>query len=110
VKRLLIVSVFPVLVSGCGLGEGLNVRAYNNCLARHPEDAVVCEGPRQAYEVEPTVVQARSIGGGAAGPGYEVAVGSLSPPPAPVLVHPSPTTVTLRPEPVVSLAPQETSR
>jgi hypothetical protein len=109
VKRLLIVSASLVTLSGCGLGEGLNIRAYNNCLARHPEDAVVCEGPRQAYEVDPTIVRARSVGG-AAGPGYEVAVGSLSLPPVPVLVHPSPTTVTLRPEPVVSLAPQETSR
>jgi hypothetical protein len=57
--------MFPVLVSGCGLGEGLNVRAYNNCLARHPE-AVVCEGPLQAYEVDPSIVQARSAAGGPA--------------------------------------------
>jgi hypothetical protein len=99
--------VFPVLVSGCGLGEGLNVRAHNNCLARHAEDAVVCEGPLQAYEVDPTIVQARSVGGAAAGYGYEEDVRSFSLPPA-GSVHPSPTTVTLRPERVVSLAPQET--
>jgi len=67
VKRLLIVSAFPVLVSGCGLGEGRDGRAYNTCLARHPEDAVVCEGPRQAYEVDPTIIQARSA---TAGRGY----------------------------------------
>ena len=53
-KRLLIVSAFLVVLSGCGLGEGRDVRAYNTCLARHPQDVVVCEGPRQAYEVDPT--------------------------------------------------------
>ena len=67
VKRLLIASAFSVLVNGCGLGEGRDGRAYNTCLARHPEDAVVCEGPRQAYEVDPTIIQARSA---TAGRGY----------------------------------------
>jgi|SRR5271163_158765 len=60
VKRLLIVSAFLVVLSGCGLGEGRDVRAYNTCLARHPQDVVVCEGPRQAYEVDSTIIQARS--------------------------------------------------
>ena len=66
VKRLLMVSAFLVVLSGCGMGR--DVRAYNTCLARHPEDAVVCEGPRQAYEVEPTIVQARLAGGAARTP------------------------------------------
>ncbi len=95
VKRLLIVSAFLVVLSGCGLGEGRDVRAYNTCLARHPQDVVVCEGPRQAYEVDPTVVQARSARGDpAAGHGYEESAGSSTPPLASVPFHQSPMTVT----------------
>jgi hypothetical protein len=60
VKQLLIVSALLVVLSGCGLGESRDVRAYNICRARHPQDVVACEGPRQAYEVDPTIIQARS--------------------------------------------------
>ena len=52
VKRLLILLAFPVVVGGCGLSADRDDRAYNTCLARHPQDAVVCEGPRQAYELD----------------------------------------------------------
>jgi hypothetical protein len=58
VKRLLIVSALSILLSGCGLAAGRDVRAYNTCVARHPQDAVVCEGPRQAYELDSSVFQA----------------------------------------------------
>jgi hypothetical protein len=72
VKQLLIVSAFLVILSGCGLDEGRDVRAYNACLFRHPQDVVVCEGPLQAYEVDPTIVRARSAGDSAAAAhGYE---------------------------------------
>jgi hypothetical protein len=60
VKRLLIVSAFPLLLNGCGLAAGRDVRAYDTCLARHPQDPVVCEGPRQAYEVDNSILQANS--------------------------------------------------
>ena len=59
-KRLLIVLAFSVVLSDCGLAAGRDVRAYNTCLTRHPQDAVVCEGPRQAYEVDNSVLQANS--------------------------------------------------
>ena len=59
-KRLLIVSLLSVLLSGCGFAAGRDVRAYNTCLFRHPQEAVVCEGPRQAYEVDDSVLQANS--------------------------------------------------
>ena len=48
VKRLLILSALPVLMGACGLAVDRDARAYNTCLARHPQDAVVCEGRRQA--------------------------------------------------------------
>ena len=71
VKRLFIVLALSVLASGCGLPVGLDVRAYNTCLSRHPHDTVVCEGPRQAYELDPSTVQLRSVASRpAAGYGY----------------------------------------
>ena len=98
VKRLLIVSAFLVVLSGCGLGEGRDVRAYNACVARHPQDVVACEGPQQAYEVDPTIVQAISAGGGpTAGHGYGEGLGSSSPPLAPLPLRPSP--IPLTPDP-----------
>ena len=60
-RRLLIVSALSVLTGGCGIAVGQDVRAYDACLSRHPHDTVVCEGPRQAYELEPSVVQQRSV-------------------------------------------------
>jgi hypothetical protein len=61
VKRLFTVLALSVLLGGCGLAVGQDTRAYNTCLSRHPDDTVVCEGPRQAYELDPSVVQARSV-------------------------------------------------
>lgn len=70
-RRLFIVSALPVLAGGCSLAVGQDVRAYNNCLSRHPSDTLVCEGPRQAYELDPSVVQLRSVASRpAAGYGY----------------------------------------
>ena len=60
-RRLLIVLALSVLTGGCGIAVGQDVRAYDACLSRHPRDTVVCEGPRQAYELEPSVVQQRSV-------------------------------------------------
>jgi hypothetical protein len=59
-NRLLSVMAFPILLTGCGLGTGPDVRAYNTGLFRHPQDAMICEGPPQAYELEPSIVQART--------------------------------------------------
>jgi hypothetical protein len=59
--RLLIVLALSVLTGGCGIAVGQDVRAYDACLSRHPHDTVVCEGPRQAYELEPSVVPQRSV-------------------------------------------------
>jgi hypothetical protein len=71
VKRLLIVLALSVLAGGCSLPERQDVRAYDTCLSRHPHDTVVCEGPRQAYELEPSVVEPRSVASRpAAGYGY----------------------------------------
>ena len=57
-KRLFIVPVLAVLLSGCGVAAKVNARhdmeaskvAYKECLAQHVEDAAACDGLRQAYE------------------------------------------------------------
>jgi len=58
VERLLMVSALPVLLSGCGLAADRDIRAYNTCLGRDRADAAVCDGPRQAYEVDGAVLEA----------------------------------------------------
>jgi len=63
VNRLLIVSTLPILMVGCGLAADRDIRAYNTCLSRHPQDTAVCDGPRQAYEVGDSVLQADSATG-----------------------------------------------
>jgi hypothetical protein len=70
VTGLFIVLALSVLLGGCGLAVGPDARAYNTCLSRHPDDTMVCEGPRQAYELDPSV-QPRSVASRrAAGYGY----------------------------------------
>ena len=59
-NRRLIVPALAVLLSGCSLAAERDVRAYNACISRHPQDMVVCEGPRQAYEVDLPTFQAKS--------------------------------------------------
>src|SRR5271156_6793545 len=52
VQKLLIASALSLIVSACSRPADRETRTYNTCLARHPQEAVVCEGPRQAYEVD----------------------------------------------------------
>jgi hypothetical protein len=71
VERLFMVLALSVLLGGCGHAVGQDAQAYNTCLSRHPHDTVVCEGPRQAYELDPSVVQLRSVASrSATGRGY----------------------------------------
>ena len=60
VQKLHILSALAIALTGCGSSPSLNVLAYNACIARHLQEAAVCEGPRQAYELDPTVFQARA--------------------------------------------------
>jgi hypothetical protein len=45
---------------GCSFPASRDVIAFDACVARHPQETAVCEGPRQAYEIDPTVFQARA--------------------------------------------------
>jgi len=58
VKQPLILSMIAIVLTGCSLSAGRDVRAYNACVARHPHEAALCEGPRQAYEVDAATLQA----------------------------------------------------
>ena len=59
VEQLLILSTLAIVLTGCSLPSGRDVRAYNACVSRHPREAALCEGPRQAYEVDAITLQAR---------------------------------------------------
>jgi len=58
-KQLVGVSLLTIGVTGCGPPASLDVLAYEACIGRHPQEAALCEGPRQAYELNPVVFQAR---------------------------------------------------
>jgi hypothetical protein len=58
VKQLLILSTLGIVLTGCALAAGRDVRAYSACLARHPSETALCERPRQAYEVDAATLQA----------------------------------------------------
>jgi hypothetical protein len=56
-KQFLVLSALVVLVAACALPTGRDVRAYNTCVGRHPGEAALCEGPRQAYVIEGSTLQ-----------------------------------------------------
>jgi len=60
VKHLLIISALTIVLTGCGFPAGRDVRAYDTCMSRHPQEAALCEGPRQAYEVDTSTFQAKA--------------------------------------------------
>jgi len=91
VQQLLIAAALSLIVGACTLPADRDVRAYNVCLARHAGDALVCEGPKQSYEVDASDIPARATasrpavdytdkkGSAVAGPGLR-----------PVPLHPGP--------------------
>jgi hypothetical protein len=58
-KQLIGVSLLTIGVAGCSAPASLDVLAYDACIVRHPQEAALCEGPRHAYELNPTAFQAR---------------------------------------------------
>ena len=88
-KPLLLVWVLSIAVTGCGFATSRDVRAYNACITRHPQEVPVCEGPRQAYELDPTGFQARATAiAPPAGSSYEELLPAAHPPLTPVPLHP----------------------
>src|SRR5215831_20773058 len=79
-KQLFILSLLAIALTGCGLATSRDVRAYNTCAGRHPQELAVCEGPRQAYELNPTAFEARVA---AVNPPDGSNINQLSPAPLP---------------------------
>jgi hypothetical protein len=97
VQQLLIASALSLIVSACSLPANRETRAYNVCLARHPQEAAVCEGPRQAYEVDASDIPARATAS-RPGAGYISEGGSaVLPALRPVPLHAGPMPVTSGP-------------
>ena len=48
VRRLLIATALPLIMTACAMSSDRDARAYNACVVRHAEDPLVCEGPLQA--------------------------------------------------------------
>lgn len=97
-KQLVIASALAILVTGCGLPADRSVRAYNACMSRHPQEAALCEGPRQAYEVDTSTYQATAavvspLGGSSSAERSTAAHPALTP----VRLHPNPVPVTSGP-------------
>jgi hypothetical protein len=93
-KQLLVLSVLTIALTGCGLPASPDVRAYDACIARHAQEVAVCEGPRQAYQLDPTAVQARA-------PAISPSAGSSYEEPS-AAAHPALTPVPLRPNPITT--------
>jgi hypothetical protein len=89
VQQLLVASGFLLLASACTLPADRETRAYNVCLARHAQETAICEGPRQAYEVDASDVPARAIADRpAAGDTREVGSAGAGPVLRPLPLHP----------------------
>jgi hypothetical protein len=41
-----------IVLTGCGTPVERDVGAYRACISRHRQEAALCEGPRQAYEID----------------------------------------------------------
>jgi hypothetical protein len=88
-KQLLTLLLLAIALTGCGLPTGRDVRAYNTCAGRHPQELAVCEGPRQAYELYPTAEARAGAISPPAGNSYEEFSPAAHPSLAPVPLHPS---------------------
>jgi hypothetical protein len=57
-KRAPLLLLLMVGLTGCSYSVSRDVLAYNVCMARHAQEAAVCDGPRLAYELDTTAFQA----------------------------------------------------
>jgi hypothetical protein len=66
-KTLPVVLPLLLLFCGCAVTQDRDVRAYNACLLRHPNETALCEAPRQAYQPDVPNFAASSSPGAAIG-------------------------------------------
>src|SRR5215813_7445538 len=48
-KMLFVVVPSLLLFCGCAVTQDRDVRAYNACLLRNPNETALCDAPREAY-------------------------------------------------------------
>ena len=60
VRRLLIATALPLIMTACAMSSDRDARAYNACVVRHAQEPLVCEGPLQAYQVDASDLPARA--------------------------------------------------
>jgi hypothetical protein len=98
VKHLLIAGAVAIVLIGCTLPADRDARAFANCIGRHPQEAALCEGPRQAYEVDTATYQARAAAiNPPTGAGYEERSAAPRPALVSVPLRPNPTPATAGP-------------
>ena len=61
-NQLLGPLLLTIALLGCGSPASRDVLAYDACITRHPQEIALCEGPRQAYELDPTAFEASVAG------------------------------------------------
>jgi hypothetical protein len=90
-SRVLCPLALTIALVGCSSPASRDVLAYDACIARHRQEVALCEGPRQAYQLDPVAFQARAAA--AANPladsGYEGRSGVAQPALNPVPPRPS---------------------
>jgi hypothetical protein len=60
-NQLLCALVLTSALIGCSSPASRDVLAYDACIARHPQELALCEGPRQAYQLDPAAFQSRAV-------------------------------------------------
>jgi len=60
VRRLLIATALPLIMTACAMSSDRDARAYNVCIVRHAEDPLVCEAPLQSYRVDASDLPSRA--------------------------------------------------
>jgi hypothetical protein len=84
-KHLFSASALTIVLTACAVPAERDVRAYDTCMSRHPQEAALCEGPRQAYEVDTSTFQARApVYSLPAGSSYQELPAAAPPPLRPV--------------------------
>jgi hypothetical protein len=52
--KQLLIDRCSIAVTGCSFTASRDVLAYDTCVARHPQEQVLCEGPQQAPPIGAT--------------------------------------------------------
>ena len=60
-KQLLSVVMLTIALIGCGSQASRDVLVHDACITRHPQEVALCEGPRQAYQLDLAAFQSRAV-------------------------------------------------